>query len=146
MSAKEDLLQTVYHIQSVSQQYLAGDPAPFQACWSHADDVTIFGGWGAYEQGWAQVGPRLEWGATRYRGGHMDFELLSLTLSGELAYSVWVERGNVRVAGQENLAPSALRVTQVYRWEAESWKIIHRHADAIVEKIEATAILHTEKP
>ena len=141
MSAQEDLRQMVSHIQSVSLQYLAGDPAPFQACWSHADDVTICGGWGAYEQGWTQVGPRLEWGATRYRGGHMDFELLSLTSSGDLAYSVWIERGEVRVVGRDEYRPNTLRVTQIYRREAGTWKIIHRHADAVVEKIEATAIL-----
>src|SRR5882757_8459535 len=141
MPIRADLSQTIDHVQVVSQQYLAGDPAPFQACWSHADDVTICGGWGAYEQGWQQVGPRLEWGATRYRGGHMDFELLALTSSGDLAYSVWIERGEVRVIGQDEYRPSALRVTQIYRWEVGTWKIIHRHADAVVEKIEATAIL-----
>jgi len=40
-----------------------------KALWSHAADVTIFGGWGAYEQGWEQVGPRLDWAAARFRGG-----------------------------------------------------------------------------
>lgn len=141
MAALEELRQTIAHIQTVSQQYLAGDPVPFQACWSHADDVTIFGGWGAYEQGWAQVGPRLEWGATRYRGGLMNFELLSLISGDELAYSVWIERGEIRVLGLDESRPSALRVTQMYRREAGTWKIIHRHADAVVDKIEATAIL-----
>lgn len=141
MSALDDLRQTVNHIQSVSLLYLAGDPAPFQACWSHAEDVTICGGWGAYEQGWAQVGPRLAWGATRYHGGQMAFELLSLTASGDLAYSVWIERGEVRVSGQDTYRPNVLRVTQIYRREAGTWKITHRHADAIVEKIEASAIL-----
>jgi ketosteroid isomerase-like protein len=71
----------------------------------------------------------------------MDFELLSLTSSGNLAYSVWIERGEVRVIGQDEYRPGALRVTQIYRREAGTWKIIHRHADAVVEKIEATAIL-----
>jgi len=141
MSAPEDLHQIVKYIQSISQQYLAGDPTLFLACWSQADDVTIYGGWGAYEQGWAQVEPRLKWGATRYCGGHMDFELLSLTSSGDLAYSVWIERGTVRVIGQDEYRPNVLRVTQIYRREAGTWKIIHRHADAVVTKIEATAIL-----
>ncbi len=141
MSPEEELRQTIAHIQAISQQYLAGNPLPFQACWSHADDVTIFGAWGAYERGWAQVGPRLEWGATRYRGGHTDFELLALAVSGDLGYTTWIERGEVRVEGQDDLRPTALRVTQIYRREAGAWKIIHRHGDAIIEKIEATAVL-----
>ena len=82
MSPEEELRQTVAHIQVVSQQYLAGNPTPFQGCWSRADDVTIFGAWGAYE-----------------------------------------------------------RVTQLYRREAGAWKIIHRHGDAVIEKIAATAVL-----
>lgn len=141
MSSSKDLQQTVQQIQAVSRQYLMGDPAPFQACWSHADDVTICGAWGAYEKGWDQVGPRLEWGATRYRDGQANFELLALTESGDLAYTVWIERGEVRVAGQEEFRPMVLRVTQIYRREGNAWKIVHRHADAIIEKIEATAIL-----
>ncbi|HEY7349971.1 MAG TPA: nuclear transport factor 2 family protein [Ktedonobacterales bacterium] len=141
MTPEEELRQTVAHIRVVSQQYLNGDPAPFQACWSHADDVTIFGAWGAYERGWAQVGPRLEWGAERYRGGHTDFELLALSASDHLGYTVWIERGEARVIGQDELRPTALRVTQLYRREAGAWKITHRHGDAITDKIEAKAVL-----
>ena len=140
-TAEEDLHQTVDQVQAASRQFIMGDPAPFQACWSHADDVTICGAWGAYERGWEQVGPRLEWGAARYRGGHTGFELLALALSGDLAYSVWIERGEARVVGHDEFSPTALRVTQIYRREAGTWKIIHRHADAIIEKIEATAVL-----
>jgi ketosteroid isomerase-like protein len=141
MSPEEELRQTVAHIQTISQQYLNGDPAPFMACWSHADDVTIFGAWGAYERGWAQVGPRLEWGAARYRGGHSDFELLSLSVSGDLGFTVWIERGEARVEGLDEPRPMGLRVTQLYRREPEGWKIIHRHGDAITDKIAAAAVL-----
>ncbi len=141
MTPEDELRQAVEHIKVVSQQYLAGEAAPFLACDQHADDVTIFGAWGAYERGWEQVGPRLEWGAARYRGGHTDFELLALSVSGDLGYTVWIERGEGRVVGVDEVRPMALRVTQIYRREADGWKIIHRHGDAVVEKIEAKAVL-----
>ena len=141
MPTVDELRQTVAQVQIASQQYLMGDPAPFQACWSHANDVTICGAWGAYERGWESVGPRLEWGAARYCGGQTAFEVLALAVSGDLGYTVWIERGEARVVGQDELRPMALRVTQLYRWETGAWKIIHRHGDAIIDKIEATAVL-----
>jgi ketosteroid isomerase-like protein len=99
-----------------------------------------FGGWGAYEKGWEQVGPRLDWAAARFLEGHRSIELLSKALSGDLAYTVWIERGETRVVGSDELRPSGLRVSHIFRREEGAWKIIHRHADAIMEKIEATAV------
>jgi hypothetical protein len=60
---------------------------------------------------------------------------------GDLAYSVWIEQGDASVVGLDEFRPQALRVTHIYRHEANTWKIIHRHADAISEKIEATEVL-----
>jgi hypothetical protein len=73
-------------VQAGIRQFATGDPNPYKACWSQGDDVTICGGWGAYERGWEQVGPRLEWAAARWRGGHTAFELLAVGASGPLAY------------------------------------------------------------
>jgi ketosteroid isomerase-like protein len=35
------------------------------------------------------------------------------------------------VAGSENLAQIALRVTMIFRREDDTWKVVHRHADQI---------------
>ena len=42
------------------ERFVNGDAGPYKQLWSHADDVTIFGGWGAYEQGWDAVSRRLD--------------------------------------------------------------------------------------
>jgi len=55
--------------------------------------------------------------------------------------SMWIERGEARVEGVDELRQMGLRVTQLYRREADGWKIIHRHGDAITEKIAAAAVL-----
>ena len=31
------------------ERFVNGDAGPYKQLWSHADDVTIFGGWGGYE-------------------------------------------------------------------------------------------------
>ena len=141
MSSTDDFNQTIQQERTANQHFLAGDVAPVKALWSHADDVTICGGWGAYEKGWEQVGPRLEWAAARFQEGHTTSEMLSMGKSGDLAYTVWIDRGQVRVAGRDEFSPMALRVTYIFRREEGTWKIIHRHADPITDKTEVSAIL-----
>lgn len=140
----EDLGVALDRVQQAVQQFANGDPEPYKACWSHADDITICGGWGAYERGWEQVGPRLEWAAARWRGGHTDFELLAQGMSGDLAYTVWLEQGDALLEGVAEYAPIALRVTHLYRREANGWQIIHRHADAIIDKTSPSAVLRNQ--
>jgi len=141
MSTIGDLQLTIEQVQAGVRLFATGDPNPYKACWSQADDVTICGGWGAYERGWEQVGPRMDWAAARWRGGHTEFVPLALGASGDLAYTVWIEEGDARLEGLDEFQPIALRVTHIYRREGSSWKIIHRHADALIEKIAATAVL-----
>jgi len=141
MSATDDFQQFVEQVQEAMRQFVTGNPEPLKALWSHTDDVTVFGGFGAYERGWEEVGHNAEWASTRFRGGSLTFETLAMGMSGDLAYTIWIEKGEVRVAGREELSPLAIRVTHIYRREEGRWKLIHRHGDAVTEKIEATAIL-----
>ena len=46
-----------------------------------------------------------------------------------MAYTAGLEHTSASVDGQ--LRSYTLRATQVYRREADGWKIVHRHADAI---------------
>lgn len=141
MPAPDDFQHTLDQVEAALRQFVLGDAAAYQACWSQADDITILGGWGAYERGWEQVGFRLEWAAARYRGGTLTCERLAQGVSGELAYTVWLEKQMARLIGQDEDRPIVLRVTHLYRREEGSWKVIHRHADAILDKTEATAVL-----
>jgi hypothetical protein len=145
MSALDNLESTLELVQDAIRQFATGDPTPYKACWSKADDVTICGGWGAYERGWEEVGPRIDWAAGRWRGGHTEFVPLAVGSSGNLAYTVWIEQGDARLEGLDEFRPYALRVTHLYRQEGYTWKIIHRHADALIEKIPTTAVLRTHE-
>jgi hypothetical protein len=68
MSAADDFHQTVEQVEAASSHFITGDAEPMKALYSHTDDVTIFGAWGPHEQGWEQIGPRLDWAAARFRG------------------------------------------------------------------------------
>ena len=81
---------TVDSIQRAGSTFLSGDPEPAKNFWSKADDVTIFGGWGAYELGWAQVGPRLEWAATRFACGFRSNWITDSGRIGSVIPGFWI--------------------------------------------------------
>ncbi len=141
MPTQEDFQQAIDEIQSATQQFCNGNPDPIKALWSHAGDATIMGGWGSHEQTWDQVGPRLEWAAARFLEGQSSFEMLAFGDRGDLGYTIWIEKYHAKLQGTDIVRALALRVTQIYRREGGAWKIIHRHADAIMENLEAAAVV-----
>ena len=141
MATQEEFQLAIDEIKSATQHFCNGNANPIKALWSRADDVTIMGGWGSHEHTWDQVAPRLDWAAVRFLEGQVAFETLSMGEDGNLGYTVWIERYAASLQGSDAVRPFALRATQIYRREGGTWKIIHRHADAIMEKHEATAIL-----
>jgi ketosteroid isomerase-like protein len=58
-----------------------------------------------------------------------------------LAYTVAIERSTVRIVGQREPAAMSLRVTHLFRKEQGGWKLLHRHADPLMSKTAAAAVL-----
>jgi len=95
--------------------------------------VTIFGGYGAQERGWTEVGHRLDWASARFRKGTLTYHPLAAGTSGDLGYAIGIEKGRARVADEhDSTGELVLRVTHLFRREHDQWKLIHRHADTIV--------------
>jgi ketosteroid isomerase-like protein len=100
------------------------------------------GGWGAYERGWAEVGPRYDWAAARFKpsGASLTVEYLASGVSVDLAYTVAIERAESLVVGQDKPRLHELRVTHLFRKEDGEWKLIHRHADPLMAKTAPDAV------
>jgi len=145
MSTTEDFATAVAEVGRAAGTFVGGDPQPYTSRWAHDPDVTIFGGWGDYEHGWHEVGPRLDWAAERFVAGGTAQEILAMVSSGDLGYSVALERGHAHLAGRPTAAPMLLRVTHVYRRIDGVWKVVHRHADPIAAKTPAAAVLSAEE-
>lgn len=124
--------------EKAQSRFINGDPTLWKRHASHRDDVTILGGFGGYgEKGWDAVGERYEWASSQYKSGgaKMKVEYLSIVVSGDLAFTVGIERQEgARVGDQENPGRRALRATQIFRKENGAWKLLHRHADPLLEK------------
>ncbi len=106
-----------------------GDLTPRLTTWSHEEPVTVFGAGVPFRSGWDDVLAVFEWLAPRFTAcSEYDFELLAGGLSGDLAYTVGIER-YVATTSEGATQRNELRVTHVYRREAGSWKVVHRHGD-----------------
>jgi ketosteroid isomerase-like protein len=113
---------------------LQGNPKPLQQLYSHGEDITVLGGFGGYERGWAEVGPRLEWAASQFLSGRYERTTISMVEGTDLAYTVSIESNRVREKGKSGETQLDLRVTQIYRRENGQWRLVHRHADPLVTR------------
>lgn len=130
----EGLRRAIQQHHTAVNQFVNGDCHLWKELCSQGEDVTIIGAWGGYERGWGEVGPRYDWAAARFvsSGSHVEIENISTVAGSDLAYTVDVERGNVRLHDSDKVVPMALRVTTVYPREGKDWKMMHRHADNLV--------------
>lgn len=122
--------------EQATNRFIDGDKSQWLALASRRADATIMGAWGDYEAGWSKVGPRYEWAAARFvpSGAKLSVEYLSLGSSGDVAYTVAIERSEALVVGQKRPRPMQLRVTHVFRKEDGAWRLVHRHADPLMNK------------
>lgn len=129
--------QAIERTRAAVAEFVDGRPGAWKAHCSHAADATLFGGWGGYERGWTELGPRYDWAAARWAGGSVTFEEIARHVSAELACTIHFERSRARLAGSAASVAVALRVTHLYRRERDGWRLLHRHADPLVA-IQAT--------
>ncbi len=124
-----------------TSRFINGDPALWKRNASQSDDATIMGAWGGHEKGWNEVGPRYDWASSRLKdsGAKVKVEYLTSGVSGDLAYTVSIERSETRRIDQDKPAPLALRVTHIFRKEDGVWKLVHRHADPLIAKMDPVA-------
>ena len=139
MPADDDFAAVLERERSATARTVHGDSTEFKALCTHADDISLAGRGGAYECGWADVSARYDWVAAQYAEGHLEHRLLSSGHSGDLGYSFELVTGRVRFVGADAPVPIAVRVTHVWRREPDGWKLLHRHADQLLTKVEHLA-------
>lgn len=140
--AKADIESAIQESHAALDAILKGDPSGYEALFSTADDVTLGNPFGPYARGRRNVEETLARAAANYRdGGATGVELIERYVSDDLACIVEVERGRSKVGGTADLVPVAVRVTSVFRYEADKWKLVHRHADPITSARPASSVI-----
>jgi ketosteroid isomerase-like protein len=125
-------------LAAAQRDFMNGDATGLQALYSHRDDVTVMGGFGGFERGWAEVGPRLACAASHFHGGEYSQHNISITVGLDVACLVCLERWARSSQDGKPEPIMELRVTQTFRLEGDRWRLVHRHADGLVHKREPT--------
>jgi ketosteroid isomerase-like protein len=142
VAAVEDVDQLIEQYQLALGDFIKGNPEPAKKLFSHREDVSLANPLGPPARGWEQVAKTMERAASNFTDGEMvAFENVVKYVTPELACVVWLERAMVTLGGMEDFAPSTLRVTMVFRPEEGTWKVVHRHADAITAPHPAASVL-----
>jgi hypothetical protein len=124
------------HYEAANEAFVNGNPEPWLSLTAEKDPQSIFGGFGGLgEAGAATVRQRylLAAGAFQESGAEVDFEYRAKDVRGRLAYTVATERADVLYTGQTETREQVLRATMIFRHEKGKWRIVHRHADTMVD-------------
>ena len=142
MSAADDVDQLITQYHQALDEFVKGYPEPVKKLYSHREDVSLANPLGPTARGWEQVAQTIERAASNFRDGEfVSVETVAKYVTPELAYSVWVERVKAKIGGREDIVPSALRVTIIFRAEEGAWKVVHRHADPITTAQPAESVV-----
>jgi ketosteroid isomerase-like protein len=132
VTAVDDVDEVLEQYHLALDEFLKGNPEPVKKIWSHREDVTLANPLGPPARGWEQVAATMEHAASNLRDGeNVGFQIIERYVTPELAYVLEIEQAKAKVGGREEVAPSALRATMIFRPEEGSWKVVHRHADSI---------------
>ena len=82
------------------------------------------------ESGWDKVASRLDWASSQFSDGTRSREEIRSAVETDFAYIVQTEHIQFRVPGRTEESTLDLRVTMVFRREADGWRIVHRQADS----------------
>jgi ketosteroid isomerase-like protein len=117
-------------LEAAEHEFAQGHPAAFKELWSRRDDVSICGAFGGIESGWKNVAARLDWASSQFSEGTRTRQEIRSAVGTDFAYLVQTEHILFRVPGRTEQSTLDLRVTMVFRREANGWRIVHRQADS----------------
>jgi ketosteroid isomerase-like protein len=132
----EDVRELVERVQEATGALMRGDVRRYVGLVNEAPDYTLMPPTGGpTRHGVDDSDATIEALEDFFSGaGDGKLDLEQQYVSGDLAVLVGVERQHGEVGGMP-AQDWPLRVTLVFRHEASGWRLVHRHADALVHPI-----------
>jgi ketosteroid isomerase-like protein len=139
MAAQDEVSQASEQFYAALNSMLNGDPGPMMEVWSHGSDASAMHPFGGRSLGWEEVRAGWEQAAQAFSGGQVTLdEMAVVPISEDAAYTLGTEHGQASI-GEETVGID-WRVTNIYRREADEWKIVHHHTDFSKEVAQALGL------
>jgi ketosteroid isomerase-like protein len=139
MAAEDEVRQASEQFYAALNSTLDGDSSPMEQIWSHGSDVSAMHPFGSRSLGWEEVRAGWEQAAQAFSDGQVALdEMVVVPISGDAAYTLGTEHGQAKV-GDASIGID-WRVTNIYRREADGWKIVHHHTDFSKEVAQALGL------
>ncbi len=144
----DDFAEMLKRYDRAMNRLVNGDPEPIKALYSHSDETSQCGAWGGVERGWAEVNARWDWVTAQFIPAESTLKQRNRAddVTAIDGLRVLNERGHVRLVDRPTTHyPLDLRVTAVFRREADGWKAVHRHGDYLVtlkQRIAVSVVPH----
>jgi ketosteroid isomerase-like protein len=132
----DDVGKLIERVREAAQALIQGEVRRYFALVNEAPDYTLMPPTGGpTRHGFDSSPATIEALEDFFAGdGEADLEVEHSYASGDLVVLVGVERQHGTVGGLPEQDWS-LRVTLVFRREGSDWRLVHRHADALVQPI-----------
>jgi ketosteroid isomerase-like protein len=120
--------------QQVAAAYVSGDAVPLGRIVAQQSPASFMSPGGGVVKGTQAVWSRYEKDAGRFEAGSTtELEIIDMAAGDTVAYWTGIQQAQARMKGQAEAVANKLRVTEVFRREGDSWKLVHRHADPLTE-------------
>jgi ketosteroid isomerase-like protein len=133
---EQDVAELIQRIAEAASALIRGDVRRYFALVAPADDFTLMSPFGGDPSRGFDASPEyLEAMERFFTGpGESELEVVQTYASGDLVVLAAIERQHGEIGGlPEQDWP--LRVTLVFRRDGAGWRLVHRHADALVHPI-----------
>jgi ketosteroid isomerase-like protein len=127
MSAEDEVRKASEQFYAALNHMANGDADPMSDIWSQGAAVTAMHPIGGRQVGWDKVRESFQQVAQIASEGRLRLDDQVIQVTGDLAFELGFERGQAKFAGRQVTLDH--RVTNIYRREAGSWKIVHHHTD-----------------
>lgn len=131
----QELTEFVQRAEDAANAILQGDMDRYLDHVHHADGFTLLRPDGGPPSRHQERAAELRSWRSPFRDGEARLEHVESHAWGDTLVLVMIERQHGQVGDQpdQNLS---LRVTHVYRRDGSDWRLVHRHADPLVQTIE----------